>query len=107
MEIVRKRFVTLANYIKQAISDIQPEWDNQKCQVYFKSEDPIGSLKSWLQDINKELFPTHFYSMVLLIDEALEITEWDERVQKLIRNLFSNIPWIRGVLAGPLISFKK
>ena len=67
----------------------------------ISSDDPNGSFLSWLHALPEKFSSFSMFCMVLLIDEALTITEWGEKVQSLLRYVFSSMNWIRGVLAGP------
>jgi len=91
--------LALANGISRAISETQIG-----CQSGDRFEilqnDPIGGFASWLQTLPKQLHQSSLQGIVLLIDEAIDLIEWDERVQKLLRYIFSSMTWVRGVLAS-------
>ena len=90
----------LANRIIEAIFEAKVPCQG-KIKPKILEDDPIGSFNTWLNTIYKKLLPSHSYQLVLLIDEALDLIGWDDQVQRLLRNIFSSMNWIRGVLAGP------
>jgi len=91
----------LANEIAKSITQTQAARPKEKQLPAILQDDPTGSFISWLETTRSRLSSSSFDAMVLLIDEALDITEWDDRVQRLLRYTFSSMTWIRSVLAGP------
>jgi cell division protein FtsZ len=91
----------LAKGISRAISEIQSTRSKKQQLPAILQDDPTGSFISWLETTRNRLSSSSFDAIVLLIDEALGLTEWDDRVQRLLRYIFSSMTWIRGVLAGP------
>jgi len=91
----------LAKGIAKAIAETQSTRPRKQQLPAILQDDPTGSFISWLETTRSRLSSSSFDAIVLLIDEALDITEWDDRVQRLLRYIFSSMTWIRGVLAGP------
>lgn len=91
----------LAMEITRSIVETQSTQSEKQQAPAILQDDPVGSLISWLETTHTRLSSSSFDTIVLLIDEALAITEWDDKVQKLLRYILSNMTWIRGVLAGP------
>jgi AAA+ ATPase superfamily predicted ATPase len=91
----------LAKGIYRAISEAQSTRSKIQQLPAILQDDPTGSFISWLETTRDELSSSSFDTVVLLIDEALDLIEWDNRVQRLLRYIFSSMTWVRGILAGP------
>ena len=87
--------------ISRAIAETQSNRSKRQQLPPILEDDPTGDFMSWLETTPDRLSSSSLDAIVLLIDEALDLTEWDDRVQRLLRYIFSSMTWIRGVLAGP------
>jgi cell division protein FtsZ len=70
-------------------------------------DNPISSVIGWFELLHEKYFSSSMFCIVILIDEASAIISWDQEIQNLLRYLFSNMNWIRGILAGPLDIIKR